>query len=65
MTGLKHLLPELKIYVLLACRRLSVSPQSVDCVSRYSASDHLQMFEADVPLSTPKILSRAKLSHYR
>ena len=60
-----HLLPGLKIYVLLACRRLSVSPQNVDCVSIYSPSDHLQKFEADVPLSTPKILSHAKLSHYR
>ena len=47
-----HILPGLKIDVLIACRRLSVSPQDVECVSRYSASGHLRKFVADLTLST-------------
>ena len=33
-----HILPGHNIDVLIACRRLSVSSQKVECVSRYSAS---------------------------
>ena len=49
-----HILPGLKIDVLIACRRLSVSPQNVECVSRYSASGNLQKIAADLALSTPQ-----------
>ena len=49
-----HILPGLKIDVLIACRRLSVRAQNVECVSRYSASGHLQKFAADITLSTPQ-----------
>ena len=49
-----HILPGLKIDVLIACRRLSVSPQNVECVSRYSASGHLQNFAAVLFLYTPQ-----------
>ena len=48
-----HILPGLKIDVLIACRRLSVSSQNVECVSRYSASGHLQKFAAELTLSRP------------
>ena len=49
----KRFVPGLKIDVLIACRRLSVSSQNVECVSRYSASGHLQKFAAELTLSTP------------
>ena len=49
-----HILPGLNIDVLIACRRLPVSPQNVECCSRYSASGHLQKFAADLTLSTPQ-----------
>ena len=48
------ILPGLNIDVLIACRRLSVSPQNVECVSRFSASGHLQKFAADLTLSKPQ-----------
>ena len=47
-----HILPGLKIDVLIACCRLSVNPQKPECYSRYSASGHLQKFAADLILST-------------
>ena len=47
-----HILPELKNDVLIACLRLSVSHQNVECVSRYNDSGHLQKFLADLTLST-------------
>ena len=50
-----HILPGLKIDVLIACRRLSVSPQNVECVLRYSASGQLQKFAADLTYLHPKI----------
>ena len=60
-----HILPGLKIDVLIACRRLSVSPQNVEYVSRYSASGHLQKFATDLTLSTPQNSQpKKKLSHY-
>ena len=37
-----HILSGLKFDVLVAYRRLSVRPQNAMCVSRYSASGHLQ-----------------------
>ena len=49
-----HILPGLKIDVLIACCRLSVNPQKPECFSRYSASGHLQKFAADLSLYTPK-----------
>ena len=49
-----HIVLGLKIDILIACRRLSVSPQDVECVSRNSASGHLQKFAADLSLSTPQ-----------
>ena len=49
-----HILPGLKIDVLIACCRLSVNPQKPECYSRYSASGHLQKFAADLSLSTPQ-----------
>ena len=42
-----QILPGLKMDVLIACRRLSVSPQNNECVSRNSASGHLRKFAAD------------------
>ena len=60
-----HILLGLKIEALIAFSHLSVSPQNVECVSRYSASGHLQKFAADLTLSTPKIRNHAKLLHYR
>ena len=47
-----HILPGLKIDVLIACCRLPVSPQNTECCPRYSASGHLQKFAADSSLST-------------
>ena len=47
-----HILPGLKIDVLIACCCLSVNPQKTVCCSRYSASGHLQKFAADFILST-------------
>ena len=49
-----HILPGLKIDVLIACCRLPVSSQNTECCSRYSASGHLQKFAADLSLSTPQ-----------
>ena len=64
MTG-RNILPGLKIDVLIACRRLSVSSQKIDCVSRYSVSGHLQKFASDYLYLHAKIHNHAKLSHYR
>ena len=47
-----HILPGLKIDVLIACCRLPVSPQNTECCSRYSASGHSQKFATDLTLST-------------
>ena len=60
-----HILRGLKIDVLIACRRLSLSPQKVECVSGYRASGHLHKFAADLTLSTPQNSQPWKLSHYR
>ena len=49
-----HILPGLKIDVLIACCRLPVNPQNSECTSRYSASGHLHKFAADLSLSTPQ-----------
>ena len=49
-----HILPGLKIDVLIVCCRLPVSPRKTECCSRYSASGHLQKFAADLSLSTPQ-----------
>ena len=49
-----YILPGLKIDVLIACCRLPVNRQNVECCSRYSASGHLQKFAADLTLSTPE-----------
>ena len=49
-----HILPGLKIDVLIACCRRSVNPPKPECFSRYSASGHLQKFAADLSLSTPQ-----------
>ena len=49
-----HILPGLKIDVIIACRRLPVSPQNVEYYLRYSATGHLQKFAADLTLSTPQ-----------
>ena len=49
-----HILPGLKIDVLIECCRLSVNPQQPECYSKYSASGHLQKFAADLSLSTPQ-----------
>ena len=49
-----HILPGLKIDVLIACCRLSVNPQKPECYSRYSASGQLHKFAADLSLSTPQ-----------
>ena len=49
-----HILPGLKIDVLIACCRLPVNLQNSECSSRYSASGHLQKFAADLSLSTPQ-----------
>ena len=48
----RHILPGLKIDVLIACCCLSVNPQKPECHSTYSASGHLQKFAADLSLST-------------
>ena len=50
-----HILPGLKIDVLIACCRLPVSPQNAECCSRYSSSSHLQKLAADFNfIYTPK-----------
>ena len=50
-----HILPGLKIDVLVAFFRLSVNPQKPECYSKYSASGHLQKFAADFNfIYTPK-----------
>ena len=49
-----HILPGLKIDVLIACCRLSVNPPKLECYSRYSARGHLQKFAAHLSLSTPQ-----------
>ena len=56
-----HILTGLKIDVLIASRRLSMSPQNAECVSRYSASGHLQKFAAYLTLSTPKNSQSCKM----
>ena len=49
-----HILPGLKIDVLIACCRLPVNHQNSKCSSRYSASGYLQKFAADLSLPTPQ-----------
>ena len=49
-----HILPGLKIDVVIACCRLPVNFQNFEYSSRYSASGHLQKFAADLSLSTPQ-----------
>ena len=49
-----HILPGLKIDVLIACCRLPVNPQKPEFYSTYSASGHLPKFAADLSLSTPQ-----------
>ena len=56
-----HILPGFKIDVLIACRRLLVSPQNVECSSRDSASGDLQKFAAVLTLSTPQISQPCKI----
>ena len=56
-----HILPGLKIDVLIAFCRLPVNPQNSDCSSRYSTSGHLQKFAADLGLFTPQKSQSGKI----